>query len=184
MTKRQRRGPHSPFTAKDMKEMAGLTYRQLNDWDSKGLVTRRSGKTATWRRFTQREAFVLMVCSEIRRQFGVPLRCLRFVRSRMFQGTADCFKSALQLVKGSRVPVYILTDLREIFAMDSLLELTGTFRCGSSRGSTSGGYILLEVNPIVDRILSHLGHTTELEEDRTGHENVSRVGEISSQRKK
>jgi hypothetical protein len=184
MTKRTKRAPRGPFTAKDMKEMAGLTYRQLNDWDSKGLVTRKGRETATWRRFTLEEAFVLIVCSEIRRQFGVPLRCLRFVRSRMFQGTADCFKSALLLVKGSRVPVCILTDLTEIFTMDSLLELTGTLLRDSSRGTGSGSYILLEVNPIVDRILSHLGHTPELEEDVTGHENVNRVNETSSQRNK
>jgi len=54
------------FTAKDLKELADFTYRQLNDWDSKGLLPQNRKDKSNWRRFTPKEVFILMVCSELR----------------------------------------------------------------------------------------------------------------------
>jgi hypothetical protein len=60
------------FTACDVYRTAGLSYRQLNNWDLKGVLPNSRRKEAGWRTFSYREVFAIFVCSEIRTRFGVP----------------------------------------------------------------------------------------------------------------
>jgi len=62
------------FTAGDLKRLIGLTYRQLNDWESRAgvLVSGREGNEG-WRKFTAEHMLALAVCSALRRQFSLPL---------------------------------------------------------------------------------------------------------------
>lgn len=141
------------FKASDVKKLAGLSYRQLHNWDSKGtLPNKREGETG-WRKFSPREIFVILVCSEIRERFGVPLESLRFVQSFMLQEKANHFLAAVELMKIG-LTVYLVTDLKETFMMDSDLELENLLGLGFLRGDHPAGYIFLKVNPIVNRILS------------------------------
>jgi len=71
-------GPEGPttgsFRASDLLRVAGLTYRQLNDWEKRGGVL--SSERATedgWRRFTGEEVLALSVCARLRRQLSLPL---------------------------------------------------------------------------------------------------------------
>ena len=52
--------------ASDVRENAGLSYRQLNDWESRGALPEDDDRGAGWRNYTPREVFVVMVMSELR----------------------------------------------------------------------------------------------------------------------
>ena len=57
------------YTARDLLQLAGLSYRQLNDWESKGVLPATADRRERWRRFTPRDLFAAMICAEIRRRF-------------------------------------------------------------------------------------------------------------------
>jgi len=62
------------FRASDILKAAGLTYRQLNDWENRaGVLTADRAITKGWRKFTFGEVLALCICSAIRKQFSPPL---------------------------------------------------------------------------------------------------------------
>ncbi len=145
---------NAEFTAGDVKEASGLSYRQLDDWDSKGaLSSRREGK-AGWRKFTPRDVFALMVCGEIRQQFGVPVQSLRWVKDFMLQEKANHFRYAVETISTYGFAIWLLTDLRETFIMDTELEMDDLIRLGFLRNEDSKSFILLQINPLVNRLLA------------------------------
>ena len=75
----ERKPKKSMFTASDVKAVGGISYRQLNDWDSKGaLPTQRVGSSG-WRKFDSRQLFVILICAEIRNKFGVSIEKLAWL---------------------------------------------------------------------------------------------------------
>ena len=86
------------FTANDLFELAGLTYRQLNDWERRGALPHDRERDAGWRRFTAREVFALMVCAEIKAKFGTPLTRLKWVVDFMGQKGANHLRAALDMM--------------------------------------------------------------------------------------
>lgn len=151
-----------PLTASDVKKVAGLSYRQLNDWDSKGALPNNRKTTSGWRKFSPREIFAIMVSSEIRSKFGVPIESLRWIRSFMLQEGADHYRSAIELIARFGFSVYIMTDLKETFVMDSDLEFKDMFQMGYFRGDEPQNYIFIKVNPLVNRLLGCLKKPIEL----------------------
>src|SRR5713101_2299156 len=131
------------FTAGDVKNAAGMSYRQLNDWDAKGALPSQREQESGWRKFSPREIFAIMVCKEIRDRFGAPLESLRFVREFMLQDGADHFRAAIEIMNRG-LAVFILTDLKDTFVMDSDLEFEDLFHLGYLRASENQGYILLQ----------------------------------------
>ena len=104
--------PEAPeYTAADVKKAAGVSYRQLNDWEKKGVIDPPREGAAGWRKFTPREVFTIMVLREIRDRFGVPAASLAWVRKFMLQQNADHFAAAVRLMSYG-MTVFLLTDLR------------------------------------------------------------------------
>jgi DNA-binding transcriptional MerR regulator len=150
------------FTARDAKELAGMTYRQLNDWDARGVIPGdRAGETG-WRKFSPRDLFALMVCREIRRRFGVPVESLRFVMSCMVQDDGRDHLHAATRFMQNGLTVFLLTDLKETFVMDSDLEFLDLMTNGYFRADVPQGYIFIRVNDIVNRLLSAAKNPVEL----------------------
>jgi hypothetical protein len=141
------------FRASDVRDTAGLTYRQLNDWEAKGALPSQSDREAGWRKFSPREVFAIMVCAEIRERFGVPVESLRFIRSFMLQDGADHLQAAVDKM-GLGLTVWLLTDCKETFVMDSDIEFEDLFNLGFFRGDDARGYVFLKLNPIVNRLLT------------------------------
>ena len=141
------------YTAADLKRAAGLSYRQINEWDQKGVLPETRSDDAAWRRFSIRDIFALMVCGEIRRQFGVPVESLRWVRSFMLQEGADHLRAAIEIMCRGMV-VVLMTDLKETFVMDSDLEIEDLLHLGYFRYERPQGYVLLKLNPLVNRLLA------------------------------
>ncbi len=143
--------------ASDIRETVGLSYRQLNDWESKGVLPSKKRSKAGWRKFTPREVFVLMVCKEIRDKFGVPLEKLSFIKSFMLQKEANHFQYAVEFMCNFGMTIYLLTDLKEEFIMDTDAEIEDLFRMGMFRGSDEQGYLLIKINPLINKLLSFKG---------------------------
>ena len=143
--------------ASDIRETVGLSYRQLNDWESKGVLPSKKRSKAGWRKFTPREVFVLMVCKEIRDKFGVPLEKLSFIKSFMLKKEANHFQYAVEFMCKFGMTIYLLTDLKETFIMDTDAEIEDLFRMGMFRGSDEQGYLLIKINPLINKLLSFRG---------------------------
>ena len=143
--------------ASDIRETVGLSYRQLNDWESKGVLPSKKRSKAGWRKFTPREVFVLMVCKEIRDKFGVPLEKLSFIKSVMLKSEANDAQDAVDLMNNFGMTIYLLTDLKETFIMDTDAEIEDLFRMGMFRGSDEQGYLLIKINPLINKLLSFKG---------------------------
>ena len=61
------------LAASDVRELAGLTYRQLNEWDKRdALPHNRKGQTG-WRRVNAWQAIALSIAGDLQRRFGVPV---------------------------------------------------------------------------------------------------------------
>lgn len=65
--------------AAELRQLAGLSYRQLNEWEKRGalLSLRKDGKG--WRRVTPLQAVALRVVASLRDEFGIPLKELKRV---------------------------------------------------------------------------------------------------------
>jgi hypothetical protein len=150
------------YTANDVKKAAGLSYRQLNNWNSKGALPGERQGEEGWHKFTPRDIFALMVCSEIRKQFHVPLESIKWIQSFMQQQEANHLAAAIEIISTYGFTVWLLTDCKTTFIMDSDLEFEDLFNLGYFRADGPQGYIFLKINPIVNRLLSCLKTPIEL----------------------
>ena len=150
------------FTAGDVKHAAGLSYRQLNDWDLKGALPNSREREAGWRKFTVRDLFVLMVCSEVRKRYGTPLEKLVWLKSFMLQAGADHFQAAVRMMQHG-LAVFIFTDLEKSFDMAADIAIADLLELGYCRYDHPHAYILICVNPIVNKILAALEKPVRLE---------------------
>jgi len=98
-----------------------------------------------------------MVCKEIRDKFGVPLEKLSFIKSVMLVSDANIAQDAVDLMNNFGMTIYLLTDLKETFIMDTDAEIEDLFRMGMFRGSDEQGYLLIKINPLINKLLSFKG---------------------------
>ena len=62
------------YTAGDVTRLAGLSYRQINDWDARvGVMNSGRDSAEGWRKFNLLEVFALCVCAKLREELLVPL---------------------------------------------------------------------------------------------------------------
>lgn len=158
------------YSSRAVQDAAGLSARQQNDWDSRGLLPHERDGKEGWRRYTPREIFVLMVCAEIRRQYGTPVERLKWVQECMLEDGANHFEAAVRLMAILGVGVWLCTDLQETFVMDSELEFIDMWKLGFFGAESETAFVFLPVNPIVNRLLSCLKEPVELEAHGRGYE--------------
>ncbi|MFN8022113.1 MAG: MerR family transcriptional regulator [Acidimicrobiales bacterium] len=143
------------FTAGDVGRATGLSYRQINDWDSRGLLPSETERESSWRRFSPRDIFTLMVLAELRREFNASNEGLRFVRNSMTQEGANHLQAAAELMVILGVEVWLMTDFKETFVMDSELEFTDLWAHGFFGGPTNA-FAFVKVSPLVNRLFATL----------------------------
>jgi DNA-binding transcriptional MerR regulator len=153
---------NSTFTASDVRAVGGISYRQLNDWDSKGALPTQRVSGSGWRKFDSRQLFVLLVCAEIRNKFGVSIEKLAWLQKFMVQDGANHFLAAVEMMRDG-LAVLLLTDLREQFEMNSDFEISDLVRLGYCRSDEDQSYVLLLVNPIINKMLAALKSPIRLE---------------------
>jgi hypothetical protein len=140
-----------PFSAGDVRRVTGLSSRQLNDWDQRGVLPHARTGDAGWRKFSPRQMFALMVAAEARKQFGVPVERLKWMTDFMMAEGANHLRVAAEMIAVLGVNVWIATDLEDTFVMDSDLEMHDLFGMGGF--SRIKGLIFIRVNPLVERFL-------------------------------
>lgn len=163
------------FSAREVQEAAGLTYRQLNDWEARGALPTDPDRDRGWRRFSPREVFMLMVCSEIRRRFGTPVDRVKFVSECMLQPGADHLSVAIELMGLLGVGVWLMTDFEETFVMDSELEFRDMASLGYFGGDSPAGYVFVKLNPLVNQLLACLKEPVHLPAHGRGYEIMSEI---------
>ncbi len=144
------------FSAGEAKELSGLSSRQLNDWEARGAVQSERAKAGEWRKFTAKQAFALVVASELRRVCHVPVGQVSWIVDFMNQEKANHFEAALDLMKAG-LHVFLLTDLERTFVMDSDLEIQDLMMHGFFRTESHSSHVLLRLNHLVNRLLGLKG---------------------------
>ena len=153
------------FSASDVREVADLSYRQLDDWDEKGVLPSSREGYSGWRKFNLREIFVLLVCAEMRKRFGVPIESLKFIQGCMLKNGADHFRAAVEMTRLLHTPVFILTDFETTFAMDQPFDIADSFIYGLGSQDDEAAFVVLKVNPLVNRVLDLLKDPIRIEEN-------------------
>jgi DNA-binding transcriptional MerR regulator len=146
------------FTAKQVQALTGLTARQLNDWDGRGALPHTREGTG-WRRFSTDQLFILMVCTELRRKFGISVERLKYVIEVMNEEVIDpqClgdFMTAAILMATVGGAVWLMTDFQESFVVDSEMEFATMWLDGEFSGEDASALAFVKLNPIVNAILS------------------------------
>lgn len=140
------------FTAKEVRALAGLTFKNLADWDAKGLLfsgARSSG--GGWRRFGYDDLFVLMIAAHLRLRFSVPLDQLRWVRGAMEKRAGDDLRRGLRLL-AEREEILLLTDLRQHLHIDRQVRIAAMVRRGLLRAGKTDSAILVNITPLLEKI--------------------------------
>ncbi len=110
-----------------------------------------------------------MVCAKIRKRFGAPLESLRYVMDFMTQDGPDHFAAAVEIMMTLRLPVLLLTDLKETFVMDHPFEMSDLFEYGMFSAEGSDAFVLVKVNPLVNRILACLKEPVQFTDETSGY---------------
>lgn len=62
------------LTASDVFKLAGLTYRQINDWEKRaGIIDSERATSEGWRKFTTEEVIALAICARLREHLAISL---------------------------------------------------------------------------------------------------------------
>ena len=166
------------YSSRDVKEVAGLSSRQQNDWDERGALPHEREGDEGWRRFSLRDVFVIMVSAEMRRQYNIPVKRLKWMQDFMLQDGANHFKVAAELMAMFGGGVWLCTDFEECFIMDSEFEFTDIWRMGGFGPSMKRGLVFLPLNDLVNRLLATLEEPIVLEPHRRGHELMHELDQI------
>lgn len=151
------------FKASDVKKAADVSYRQLNDWETKGVIPKDKERGEGWRKFTPREVFTVLVCSELRKQFNFSLESLAKIRAFMLKDGANHFQYAVETMNQWGCAIWLLTTPDgETFILEKDTEIKDLFDMGYFRTGVVNGYALLFINPLVNRILGCLKTPIEL----------------------
>jgi hypothetical protein len=172
------------YSSRDVQDAAGLTARQQNDWDGRGALPHDREGEEGWRRFTPREVFVLAVCAEIRRRFGTPVERLRSIQSFMLEDGANHFEAAVRLFGTLGVGIWLLTDFEDTFIMDSELEFQDLWSLGMFGAENESAFVLINVTPLMHRVLGCLKEPIKLEAHGRGYEimrNVEAIGRVRTE---
>jgi hypothetical protein len=149
------------YSASDVRDVAGLSYRQMNDWEGRGALLGSREAEAGWRKFSFLELFILLVCNELRRNFGVSVDSLRWLQKFMRQNGANHFVAAAEIMNRGMV-VLLLTDLKTTFIMNSDLDIGDFLHLGGVRNENAQAFVLLKLNPLVNSLLRHVDEPVEL----------------------
>jgi len=145
------------FTAKDAKDVAGITYRQISDWYSKGIMEADRSSDKGWRKFTPRQMFALVIIAELRKRHRLPLEELKFITDVMLREGTDHFRWSVHTIQKYGWTLYLLTDLVTTFVFDCDQNLQGLIDTGYLRRADFSTFILLHINPLVNKVLEAAG---------------------------
>ncbi len=144
------------LTASDLQKASGMSYRQLNSWDEKGAIPSSREHEEAWRKFTPNDFFTILICKELRDRFGVSFEAIRKLQDRFDKDKVNNLQQAINLITPLGYTVCLFTDLEEDFFIDQDLEIANYIRAGLFRKKNAKDYIVLRLNPLVNKIFEIL----------------------------
>jgi len=113
--------------------------------------------------------FTIIVCAELRKQFGIPVDRLKYVQDFMLQEGADHLAAAVDLMSSFGVGVWLCTDFDQTFILDSELEFDDLWRVGYFSAHQTTSFVFLNVWPIVNALLGCLKDPIHFEAHGAGY---------------
>jgi DNA-binding transcriptional MerR regulator len=146
------------YSARDLMEVADMSYRQLNEWDQKGVLPHHRDGSRGWRRFSPNQVFTLMVCRALQKRFGTPIPLLKLVISRMNEPDANYANWVSERVFSLGVGVWLVTDFQKTFFVDDEVGLAARIGDGLFSSTEPNGYAMLRVDTLLDLLTQRLGN--------------------------
>lgn len=159
----------SPIRVKQLRTIAGLTYRQIGDWEAKGVIPKTHGASGQWRSFTPSQTFGLAVLAEVRRRLGAPLESLRWLGSVLMAEGAKHLYQAIGKISVDGVPVLIVTDLKKVLHVVSSIELGEALVAGKFPVNGAETLVTVKVNEMARHIVKLAGLSMDLGEHGQGY---------------
>lgn len=150
------------FKASDVKEASGLSYRQLNDWDERGALPESEDRGAKWRKYNPRDLFIIMVLAELKGQYNTPIEKLKYVKDWMSQDGANHIAAMVEKLVFLGSSLWLITDFEETFLMETEIEISDMFSFGYFHTDKPKAYTLLNVTPLVQRLMKAAKQNAEL----------------------
>ena len=145
------------YTSKDLEKIAGISYRMLNDWDSKGLLP--SGcerKKGQWRSFDVSELLIILVMGEMRNQYGIKLESLKWLSEKMAKKGEDYFTMVTQVLIDAAPPVLLMTDFKTFWSISPPIpasdDFMNLFLDSENESENRSGVVIIKLNPLINQI--------------------------------
>ncbi|MGO8827489.1 MAG: hypothetical protein ACLQU9_19925 [Acidimicrobiales bacterium] len=142
------------FTANDVRAVAGISGRQLNDWGSRGALPHsgRAGDSG-WRRFDLRGLFALMVAAAFREKLGIPVEKLGYVVEQMCDEEMDYLETSASSMVSLGIAMWVATDFRGDFMLATEAEIAARWSDDYFDEEGSDAYACLRLDDLVGRLL-------------------------------
>lgn len=140
-------------SANAIKDTADLSYRQLNDWTSKGVIDDKRKDDGSWRKFNGYDVIRISLLAKIR-SLGADLDSIKRVNKEIGQGDGlEDFINAIKWI-GAGFRIYFHTDLKTYFEFINELELIDQLTFGIFPDEP---LILVQLHPIVNDVVRKMG---------------------------
>lgn len=161
---------NADIKARTAKKISNISYRQINDWDKKGLLPhQKRGAIEDWRRFTVGDVIILTIYSLLRTQ-GISVPKLK----RLYDWTNQekWLSSLFRNIFVFRSEMYLCTDLEENFLILPFEDLEDNMITLSDKPIT-----VLWLNPIIktlceEKVISAPYPQTAIERKRNDWKNI------------
>ena len=144
------------LTASDLQKAAGMSYRQLNSWDEKGAIPSHREEEGVWRKFNPNDFFTILISKELRDRFGVSFESIRKLQDRFEKDNYNNFEHTIKCIGPLGYTACLFTDFEEQFIIDQDIEIANYIRAGLLRQKNAKDYIILRLNPLVNKIFELL----------------------------
>lgn len=157
------------YSAKVVIKATGMSYRQINDWESKGYFAVKRTSNKKWRKFKAKEIFALLIAENLS-SLGIQPSQMRWLFEKI--QTGDYFNSAL-FWYGCGKKTYFYSDLKSIIEIETWEEIVDLFRENDSTSvifptkalidklREATGYVAIPVNPTMDDIALNIAKVND-----------------------
>lgn len=144
------------LTASDLQKAAGMSYRQLNSWDEKGAIPSHREQADAWRKFGPNDFFTILISKELRDRFGVSFESIKRLQDRFDKDQVNNLQHTINCITPLGYTVCLFTDLQDDFYILNDLDLASLIRAGFFRKKNAKDYLILRLNPLVNKIFELL----------------------------
>lgn len=148
--------------AGSIRDLTGLSYRQLNDWEERGALPEVADRGSKWRTYNPREIFILQIMASLRKRYGVPVEKLKFIKDCMTAEGADHLQYAVEKMSMLGVSIWLITDFDRTFLLDTELEISDMFGNAWFHSDQEDGYFLINLTPMIQRLCTSLDTSISL----------------------